>query len=171
VLLLHFRAATACAAPTHGTASCAAPAASLPTLLPPTAITDSPRHDRLPPAAPAPPPPCPQVKYLLGLKIPRTDTLQDTLEQIFNNISTFKWREWCMGMSFVFVLLAFKQLSGRFRRLRILRALGPLTVCVLSIALMNIFGWWNHPNAKSPYIKPIGNIPSGERQHTRHSAA
>lgn len=47
------------------------------------------------------------------------------------------------------------------RRMAYLKALGPLTVCVISIALMNIFNWYE-PKDK-PYIKPIGNIPSGER--------
>ena len=31
-----------------------------------------------------------QVKYILGLKIPRTDTIQAGLHQIFSNISQFK---------------------------------------------------------------------------------
>ncbi|KAL4859014.1 Proton/sulfate cotransporter 2 [Chlorella vulgaris] len=101
-----------------------------------------------------------QVKYILGLKIPRTDTLQDSLDEIFSNLSQFKWREFCMGMSFIFLLLSFQYLSRAYkRRLNFLKALGPLTVCVISIALMNIFDWYN-PKEK-PYIKPIGNIPSG----------
>jgi sulfate transporter 4 len=31
-----------------------------------------------------------QVKYILGLKIPRTDTLQSGLDQIFSHLSDFK---------------------------------------------------------------------------------
>lgn len=46
-----------------------------------------------------------------------------------------------MGMSFIFLLLAFQYLSGVHKRLFWLKALGPLTVCVISIALMNIFDW------------------------------
>ncbi|EFN58438.1 hypothetical protein CHLNCDRAFT_19800, partial [Chlorella variabilis] len=99
------------------------------------------------------------VKYILGLKIPRTDTLQDSLDELFSNLSQFKWREFCMGMSFIFLLLAFQYLSRTYKRMAYLKALGPLTVCVISIALMNIFNWYE-PKDK-PYIKPIGNIPSG----------
>ena len=44
-------------------------------------------------------------------------------------------------MAFIFLLLAFQWASRNYRRLRVLRALGPLTVCVISIALMNIFDW------------------------------
>ena len=44
-------------------------------------------------------------------------------------------------MSFIFLLLSFQWMSKSSKRLRFFRALGPLTVCVLSIALMNIFDW------------------------------
>jgi sulfate transporter 4 len=48
------------------------------------------------------------------------------------------------------------------RRLAFLKAIGPLTVCVLSIALMNIFDWYKPQGAKGkPLIKNIGNIPDG----------
>lgn len=56
-----------------------------------------------------------QVKYILGLKIPRTDTLQDSLDELFSNLSQFKWREFCMGMSFIFLLLAFQYLSRTYK--------------------------------------------------------
>jgi hypothetical protein len=52
------------------------------------------------------------------------------------------FRRFAMGMSFIFLLLAFQYLSGVHKRLFWLKALGPLTVCVISIALMNIFDWW-----------------------------
>lgn len=64
-----------------------------------------------------------------------------------------------MGMSFIFLLLAFKHLASEHRRLAFLRALGPLTVVVLSIALMNIFKWYQP--ASDPLIKPVGAIPKG----------
>lgn len=48
------------------------------------------------------------------------------------------------------------------RKAFFLKALGPLTVCIISIALMNIFGWYDTPSAKKPYIKSIGKIPKGE---------
>lgn len=102
-----------------------------------------------------------QVKYILGIKIPRTDTLQSGLEEIFNNIGAcaaarsglpaprrrrpgcpvlrppahsrpdlplpapacpsvgragkFQWREFCMGMAFIFILLAFQYLSRTYK--------------------------------------------------------
>lgn len=35
------------------------------------------------------------------------------------------------------------------RRLVFLKALGPLTVCIISIALMNIFKWWVATHART----------------------
>ncbi|PRW56212.1 sulfate transporter [Chlorella sorokiniana] len=113
-----------------------------------------------------------QVKYILGLKLPRSDNIQDALNDIFNNLSQFKWREFCMGMAFIFLLLAFQYLSRRYKKLFFLKALGPLTVCIISIALMNIFGWYKLTESckgdvcTSPKIKPIGKIPSGPPDFT-----
>jgi len=100
-----------------------------------------------------------QVKYMLGLKIPRADNLQENLEHIFDGLDQFSWEEFCMGMSFVLILLIFRVLSRRVKRLGFLRALGPLTVCILSIALMNIFKWYRPDD--DPVIDPIGEIPRG----------
>jgi sulfate transporter 4 len=57
----------------------------------------------------------PQVKYILGLKIPRTDRLQDSLSEIFSNLDQFKWREWCMAMAFIYILLAMKEMGSRYK--------------------------------------------------------
>ncbi|PSC69015.1 sulfate transporter [Micractinium conductrix] len=110
-----------------------------------------------------------QVKYILGLKLPRSDTLQGNLEAIFDNIAKFQWREFCMGMAFIFLLLSFTYLSRTYKRLHFLKALGPLSVCIISIALMNIFDWYvpvlppgkTNPADAKPLIKPIGKIPKG----------
>lgn len=83
-----------------------------------------------------------QVKYILGQTLPRSDRIQDYLSDIFGNLWQFNWREFLMGMSFIFILLTFKFCSQRFKRLKFMKALGPLTVCVMSIALMNIFDWY-----------------------------
>ncbi|KAL4533882.1 hypothetical protein Ndes2437B_g03200 [Nannochloris sp. 'desiccata'] len=103
-----------------------------------------------------------QVKYILGISTPRADKLVPQLEYIFGNLSGFNWREFCMGMSFILILLVFRTASRRVKRLAFLRSLGPLTVCILSIALMNIFDWYEiPPGSTKPLISPIGSIPSG----------
>ena len=100
-----------------------------------------------------------QVKYILGISIPRADTLQDNLEEIFNGLDEFSWEEFSMGMSFMLILLVFRVLSRRVKRLKFLRALGPITVTVMSIALMNIFKWYE-PKGDAP-IANVGKIPEG----------
>lgn len=103
-----------------------------------------------------------QVKYILGISTPRADKLVEQMEIIFDNISGFNWREFCMGMSFILILLVFRTASRKIKRLAFLRSLGPLTVCVLSIALMNIFDWYKPPEpGAKPVISPIGKIPKG----------
>eukprot|EP00887_Chlorella_sp_A99_P004954 scaffold4.g4954.t1 len=130
-----------------------------------------------------------QVKYITGQDIPRTDTAQSGLSEIFNNLSgsQFKWREFSMGTAFVYLLLSFQFLARRYPRyLGFLRAIGPLTCCIISIALMNIFDWYQpydpppayvayvkayNKNATTtgaaplklpgPPIKPVGTIPKG----------
>lgn len=41
---------------------------------------------------------CWQVKYILGLKLPRSDKLVESLENIINALPGFQWREFVMGM-------------------------------------------------------------------------
>lgn len=100
-----------------------------------------------------------QVKYILGLSIDKADNIQENLENIFNALDQFSWQEFCMGMSYMLILLIFRVLSRRVRSLGFLRALGPLAVCILSIALMNIFKWYDPP--EDPVIANIGTIPRG----------
>ena len=100
-----------------------------------------------------------QVKYILGISTERADNLQDNLKEIFDNLDGFSWQEFSMGMSFMLVLLVFRVLSRRVKRLKFVRALGPITVTVMSIALMNIFKWYE-PSDDAP-IAVVGKIPEG----------
>ncbi len=100
-----------------------------------------------------------QVKYILGIHIEKSDTIQGNLKNIFGALDEFSWQEFCMGMSYMLFLLIFRVLSRRVKSLGFLRALGPLAVCILSIALMNIFKWYNPPD--DPVIENIGEIPRG----------
>lgn len=40
-----------------------------------------------------------QVKYLLGMKTPRFDTLHETVGALCDNLSTFQWRELLVSSS------------------------------------------------------------------------
>lgn len=104
-----------------------------------------------------------QVKYITGQKLPRADTLYTNLNLVFNNMDKFKWQEFIMGMSFIILLVAFKLISKRYKRVFWLNSIGPLTVCIISIALMNGFKWYvfNPEIPGTPIIKPVGSIPKG----------
>eukprot|EP01012_Entosiphon_sulcatum_P019548 TRINITY_DN2444_c0_g1_i1.p1 TRINITY_DN2444_c0_g1~~TRINITY_DN2444_c0_g1_i1.p1 ORF type:complete len:820 (+),score=110.82 TRINITY_DN2444_c0_g1_i1:35-2494(+) len=84
-----------------------------------------------------------QVKYILGLKIPRADVIIEQMHLITSNLNQFSWREFLMGTSWMILLIAMRKLSQKFPRLVFLRAIGPITVTVLGIALMEIFKWYN----------------------------
>ena len=124
-----------------------------------------------------------QIKYLTGQKLPRSDNLLTNLELVFDNLtakniageplpSAFRWREFVMGTCFLVILFAFKyggQAAGRSKNrwvsmLWALQVLGPLTVVVISIAIMNIWKLYivNPLDPETPLIKAVGNIPSGQ---------
>lgn len=108
-----------------------------------------------------------QVKYIFGLyNMPRADNLIEFFEHFAEYINEFQWREFVMGMTFLAILVIMKYVGTRYKKLVLFRALGPLTVVILSIAIMNIFGLYDTPSSQSPYIKPLGKIPSGMPQVT-----
>jgi sulfate transporter 4 len=102
-----------------------------------------------------------QVKYITGENIPRENELIPQLQVIFDNLDQFSWQEFSMGMSFILILLVFRHVGRKYKKLGFMRALGPLTVCVLSIALMNIFKWYVPPPGGKAPIKNVGTIPKG----------
>ena len=66
-----------------------------------------------------------------------------------------------MGASFLIILEVFKYVGRKHRRLFFLRALGPLVVTILSIAIMNIFKLYNPGKAGPLGISTVGPIPKG----------
>jgi sulfate transporter 4 len=102
-----------------------------------------------------------QVKYILGIKIPRSDQLVESLKLLFSNLQGFNWREFTMGMSFIFLLLTFQFLARRVKKLAFLKALGPITVCIISIIVMNVGGYYKVPAAPpAPAPAPLGAAPA-----------
>lgn len=99
-----------------------------------------------------------QVKYILGIKLPRSDQLVESLKLIFGNLQGFNWGEFSMGMSFIFLLLSFQFLSRKVKKLHWLKALGPLMVCILSIIIMNAGGFYKVPAA--PAVAAPAPVPS-----------
>jgi sulfate transporter 4 len=74
-----------------------------------------------------------QVKYIFGYEVERSDQLQEIIRHLLANISQFNWKTFLMGTGSIAVLMLMKQLGRTHKHLSILRAIGPLTVTVLSI--------------------------------------
>lgn len=104
-----------------------------------------------------------QIKYITGQKLPRSDTMYDNLRLVFENLNLFKWREFVMGGSFIILLLVIRFLSKRYKKLKFLQVVGPLSVCIISIIIMNAAKLYvfNPEIIGTPWIKPVGYIPKG----------
>ena len=77
------------------------------------------------------------------------------IRNIFENIDQFNWRTFLMGSLAVAMLLFMKKLGKTYAKLKILRALGPLVVTVLSIVLSVVLDLSNRG------IPIVDFIPSG----------
>jgi len=109
-----------------------------------------------------------QVKYVFGVNMPRTTTLQQSLHQLFLVIGQTSWREFLLCMLWFAILITCRQVSKRWPKLVIVRASGPLIVIILSLIIMNGADLYERPSTKYPYIKPIGTVPEGLPDATIH---
>ena len=96
------------------------------------------------------------MRYILGYKVPRRDTLHEQIEVLSDEGSGFKWQEFVMGMSMIFFLVALKLLGKRFPKAFWLGALGPICACAISIIAV-VAG-----NLDKKSIKTVQSIPKGE---------
>ncbi|XP_068637279.1 probable sulfate transporter 4.2 [Aristolochia californica] len=94
-----------------------------------------------------------QAKYFLGYSIVRSSKIIPLAKSIFAGASQFSWPPFLMGTLILAILLTMKHLGKSSKRLRFLRAAGPLTAVVLGTAFVKIF----HP----PSISVVGEIPQG----------
>jgi MFS superfamily sulfate permease-like transporter len=95
------------------------------------------------------------VRYILGYKVPRKDTLHEQFEVLAHGISGFKWQEFVMGMSMIIFLVALKLLGKRYPKAFWLGALGPISACAISIIAV-VAG-----NLNEKSIKIVEKIPKG----------
>uniref|UniRef100_A0A0D9XBG9 STAS domain-containing protein n=1 Tax=Leersia perrieri TaxID=77586 RepID=A0A0D9XBG9_9ORYZ len=94
-----------------------------------------------------------QIKYFLGYSITRSSKIIPLIESIIGGIDQFSWPPFVMGSSFLAILLTMKNLGKSNKRLRFLRASGPLTAVVLGTIFVKVF----HPSS----ISVVGEIPQG----------
>ena len=100
-----------------------------------------------------------QVKYILGYKITMGSStrLQDYMSQYIQGIRNLRWQEMIMGITFIFVLVAFKEGQKLWKPLRHIRSLGALFVCIAGICAVVI----GKVNLSPSLISIVGFIPSG----------
>ncbi|WVZ63075.1 hypothetical protein U9M48_012740 [Paspalum notatum var. saurae] len=94
-----------------------------------------------------------QIKYFLGYNITRSSKIIPIIQSIIAGAGQFSWPPFVMGSIFLVILLMIKNLGRSNKRLRFLRASGPLTAVVLGTIFVKIF----HP----PAISLVGEIPQG----------
>ncbi|KMZ57943.1 Sulfate transporter [Zostera marina] len=94
-----------------------------------------------------------QAKYFLGYEVERSNKIIPLMQSIIGGAHKFKWPPFLMGSIILTILLAMKHLGKSIRRLRFLRAAGPLTAVILGIIFMKIF----NPSS----IPTVGKIPQG----------
>eukprot|EP00951_Prasinocladus_malaysianus_P000058 scaffold455_cov45-Prasinocladus_malaysianus.AAC.1 len=97
-----------------------------------------------------------QLKYVVGYPIRKSEHIYESIYDLFANISQFQWYEFVMSIAFLAILLGMKHAGKNFEKLRWMRPLGPLTVTVISIAL--VYGLRLDLN---PGVKVVGNISGG----------
>ncbi|KAK3287873.1 hypothetical protein CYMTET_4637 [Cymbomonas tetramitiformis] len=96
-----------------------------------------------------------QLKYLVGYKIEKSSSIYDTLSSAIKGIDDFQVGTFIMGSIWITMLLTFKHLGKTYPKLKMLRALGPLIVVVLSTMIVG-FTRWNEQG-----MEVVGTIPSG----------
>lgn len=94
-----------------------------------------------------------QSKYFLGYSVTRSSKIIPLLKSIFSGVNEFKWRPFAMGCAMLCILLTMKHLGKTRKKLRFLRAAGPLTAVVVG----TLFVWFVNPLD----ITLVGTIPQG----------
>lgn len=100
-----------------------------------------------------------QVKYILGVKMPRAETLQENIAGLAAVGGKAQWQEVVMGCSAIAFLLVLKFVGGRWPRLRFVRAFGPVIVCAVGIGV--VASGVTGGTGKEGKIKTVGTIPQG----------
>ncbi|GJN12915.1 hypothetical protein PR202_ga31240 [Eleusine coracana subsp. coracana] len=86
-----------------------------------------------------------QIKYFLGYSVRRSSKIIPLIESVIAGIDQFSWPPFVMGSTFLAILLTMKHIGKSSKRLRFLRASGPLTAVVFGTIFVKFF----HPPAIS----------------------
>eukprot|EP00897_Mesotaenium_endlicherianum_P008154 jgi/Mesen1/7367/ME000381S06603 len=96
-----------------------------------------------------------QMRYLLGFRFPRSDKFHIMLRDILLNLGKLHHPSIVMGCIAIAFLLTMKHYGKTYKRLRVLRTLGPILSVVISTLVISLSG--------NPWqIRTIGAIPVGQ---------
>lgn len=105
-------------------------------------------------------------KYLPFPRGQSDDRLINQLSNLFSRrwLAVFKWRDFVMACSWLVLLIAMKEAGKRSRKLVFLKALGPLTVTGISIAVTAGLHLSCDPTRKEfnpKCVRVVGKVPKG----------
>mmetsp|Transcript_23450 Transcript_23450/g.32879 ORF Transcript_23450/g.32879 Transcript_23450/m.32879 type:complete len:740 (+) Transcript_23450:250-2469(+) len=96
-----------------------------------------------------------QLKYILGYDVERSDRLYELIHNIFKNIEDFNWKTFMMGTCSILALVLLKHVGKTYPKFKWARALGPLTVSVITIVISFV------ADVEEKGIPTVGTIPKG----------
>lgn len=100
-----------------------------------------------------------QLKYILGFDVPKSQYIYETVGYMIKDIGEFQFMCFILGgVSLVALWLMRQYLPRNYPKLKMLRPLGPLIVCIFGIILSASCGYTLEHDFK---VKIIGDIPSG----------
>ena len=100
-----------------------------------------------------------QVNKFFGYSTPKKSTAVEILIELFKGIDQFHWEPFVLGLGLLAIALGMKE-AGKRLRIPIVRALGPLTVVAVGIALSWPLRLDKHNVAIVGFIEP--GLPSFE---------
>jgi sulfate transporter 4 len=101
-----------------------------------------------------------QLKYVFGLGTKSKDTAIKTIIAVVKDLGETKWREFVMCIIWLAVLLSMKNVGKRFKKLAFLRAMGPITVCIVAV-IVTVIGDLDGKG----HVKTVKDIPQGTPSH------
>lgn len=101
-----------------------------------------------------------QLKHILGYDIENSKVLYELVGNLIEGIDQFNWKTFVLGFMSVSLLLGMKHIGKTYKKFKWMRAMGPLTVTVLTIVLVVALDLENQG------IPVVGHIPKGLPSYT-----
>ena len=86
-----------------------------------------------------------QLKHLFGYDIKKSHVLHETLKYTIDEIGGFHALPFCTGCIWIAALLGMKRIGKMYPKFKYIRAMGPLTVCAVSIIVARLADVRFHP--------------------------